>query len=453
MTTLTHRYGPQGACRELFRARDPEVLLSGPAGTGKSRATLEKLHLQMLKYPRARGLILRKTQASLGSTALVTWREHVATEALLTGEVQYYGGSAEEPPQYRYRNGSKIMLGGMDNPTKIMSSEYDVIYVQEAIELSEGDWDAASTRLRNGRMPYQQLMADTNPSTPTHWLKQRCNRGTCRIIESRHTDNPVLFDAFGQLTERGRAYMAALDRLTGPRLARLRDGMWVAAEGQIFEGWDDAVHLIDRFEPPADWPRIWAVDFGFTHPFVWQEWVVDPDGRLILYREIFHTKRLVEDHARTIMSLVSEPIEGYVHPADERRRAYHGRRWTSPYPIALICDHDAEGRATLEAELGMSTTKANKTVSRGLEAVASRLKLAGDGRPRLMIMRDAVVERDPELAERMQPTCTVEEIPGYVWLDHVKKEEPIKIADDGCDTMRYVVADQDLTPVVQVRWG
>ena len=34
-------YGPRGAAAELFGCRDPEVLIEGPAGTGKTRAVLE----------------------------------------------------------------------------------------------------------------------------------------------------------------------------------------------------------------------------------------------------------------------------------------------------------------------------------------------------------------------------------------------------------------------------
>lgn len=43
MRALTeHRYAPVGSAAELFAARDTEVVLSGSAGTGKSRACLEK---------------------------------------------------------------------------------------------------------------------------------------------------------------------------------------------------------------------------------------------------------------------------------------------------------------------------------------------------------------------------------------------------------------------------
>lgn len=147
-TVLEHRYRPRGAARSLFEDQRSEILLSGPAGTGKSRACLEKLHAAALKHAGMRGLVLRKTLVSLGSTALVTWRTYVVAEALEAGTVVYYGGSAEEPPQYRYDNGSVVVIGGLDKPTRIMSSEYDMIYVQEAIELTAEDWESVLTRLR-----------------------------------------------------------------------------------------------------------------------------------------------------------------------------------------------------------------------------------------------------------------------------------------------------------------
>ncbi|HZB28946.1 MAG TPA: phage terminase large subunit [Streptosporangiaceae bacterium] len=459
IATVTHTYQPRGAAKQLLENRAPEILLSGPAGTGKSRACLEKLHLQALKYPGMRALIVRKTQVSLGSTALVTWREHVAKEALAHGEVRWYGGSQQEAAQYRYRNGSTITVGGMDKATKIMSSEYDVCFVQEAIELIEDDWEAITTRLRNGRLPYQQLMADTNPAQPTHWLKQRCDRGATRFLESRHEDNPIYFTDAGTMTEAGRAYIEGkLDKLTGVRYLRLRKGLWVAAEGLIYEGWDPALHLVDRFPIPDAWPRWWSVDFGYTHPFVLQNWAEDPDGRLFLYREIFHTRRLVEDHAKQILSIVTEPVPGVAQLEDEplATAIAHGRRrWIEPPPRAVICDHDAEGRATLQKHLGMSTVPANKKVLAGLQAGQSRLKVAGDGRPRLAILRDSVVERDQQLVDDKRPACTAEEIPGYVWA--VKpggqlKEEPVKDQDDGCDALRYVVAHRDLRGRPNIRW-
>jgi PBSX family phage terminase large subunit len=432
-----HRYRPEGACAELFERRDPEVLVSGPAGTGKSRACLEKLHLMALLNPGMRGLIVRKTAVSLTSTALVTWRNFVVKEALATGLVTYYGGSGEEPAQYRYNNGSTIMVCGMDKSTRVMSSEYDLIYVQEAIELTQDDWEALTTRLRNGVVSFQQLIADTNPSTPTHWLKKRCDAGSTALLNSRHEDNPTLFDAGGALSEYGREYIAKLDALTGVRLLRLRKGQWAAAEGMIYaDEWNERIHVIDRFDIPEDWTRYWVVDFGYRHPFVCQWWAEDPDGRLYRYREIFHTGRLVEDHARKMLDQVRPDESG---------------PWIEPRPRAVICDHDAEGRATLEKHLGMSTSPAKKSVTDGIQAVQARLRISGDGRPRLYFLRKSLVEVDNELVSINAPTCTEEEIPGYVWADKLK-EEPVKEQDDGCDALRYMVAYRDLKSRSRVRF-
>lgn len=450
---ITRNYRPRGAAKQLFTIRSAEVLLSGPAGTGKSRAALEKLHLQAMKYPGMRGLILRKTQVSLTSTTLVTWREHVAKEALASGIVHFYGGSKQEAAQYRYSNGSAITIGGMDNPTKIMSSDYDIVYVGEAIELSVNDWEAATTRLRNGKMPYQQLIADTNPDVPHHWLNLRCDTGQTVKLESRHADNPVYVNDDGTYTERGEDYIVGkLAKLTGPRRDRLFLGKWVSAEGVIYDGYDPAVHLLDRFDIPAEWARYLVVDFGYTNPFVCQWWAVDGDGRAYLYREIYRSQRLVEDHAKDIIGACTKRHPDYVHPAGTDRLPYHGRIWKEPRPRALICDHDAEGRATLEKHLGMSTTPALKTVTEGIQAAQARLKLAGDGRPRLLLLRDAVVFRDKTLAEAGKPTSSTEEILGYVWSDTQRKEEPVKQDDHGMDAMRYFIAHQDMAPRPGVRW-
>lgn len=436
--TLTHRYEPHGAARALLECRAPEVVMSGPAGTGKSLAALTKMHLLALRNPGMRGLMVRKTLASLGSTGLVTWREQVVKEAVEAGIVAFYGGSRQEAAAYRYSNGSTIVMGGLDRATRIMSSEYDVAFLQEATEATEDDWESITTRLRNGRISYQQLMADCNPGPPTHWLKARCDRGQTLMLESRHEDNPMLYQG-GGLTERGEAYMAKLDALTGVRYHRLRRGLWVAAEGVIYEGWDPAVHLIPRTRLPKDWVRWWSVDFGYVHPFVLQRWAVDGDGRAYLYAERYLTGCLVEDHARAVLEEVAP-----------------GGVWREPRPRGIICDHDAEGRATLERHLGMSTIAATKTVKPGIEAVMARLRPAGDGKPRLFIMRDACARRDPVQVDAKKPACTAEEIPGYIWAPapdgRQAKEEPMKADDDGVDCMRYLAAELDLAARPRVRF-
>lgn len=402
-------YEPRGAARELFARRDPEVLIEGPAGTGKTLSVCVKAIRIADKYPGARVLFVRKTRASLSETVLVTLERDVFGPQSPT----IRGSHRSHRDSYRFDNGSSIVLGGLDKVEKIMSGEYDLICLFEATEATENDWESLLTRLRSNVVPYQQAIADCNPGPPTHWLNQRAASGRMARLCSRHPDNPTVTPE----------YLANLEALTGVRRDRFYLGHWSAAEGAVYDEFDSRVHVIDPFPIQLEWPRYRSIDFGYSNPFVCQWWARDDDGRLYLYREIYRTETLVEDHAEEIKQL----------GAGERIQ----RTWA---------DHDAEDRATLHRR-GIMTTAARKDVSPGIQAVKRRLALAGDGKPRLYFVRNAVVGQDAALREAKRPCSTLEEFDSYVWPasreGRAEKEEPIKDSDHGMDAMRYMVYGQD----------
>jgi hypothetical protein len=394
--SLISSYQPFGAAAELFASDAAEFVLEGAAGTGKSRACLEKLHRCAMEHAGMRALIVRKTRTSLTQTGLVTFERQVLP---VDSGIKLRSNEQE----YRYPNGSVIAVDGLDRPTKVMSAEYDLIFVQEATEVSEYDWEMLSTRLRNGIMPYQQLIGDCNPDAPSHWLKRRADAGKTTMRASHHEDNPMLFDQDRkEWTQKGKEYIVRLEQLSGVRYQRLRLGLWVQAEGIVYESFNRAVHIV-----------------------VCQFWAEDECGRLYRYREIYKTKRLVEDHARHILELAKD----------------------EPRPAAIICDTDAEDRATLERHLKMQTVPAFKSVSPGIQAVESRLRLQADGKPRLFLLRDSLVERDELLQENKKPCSTEEEIESYVWdtaAERPRGEQPVKKDDHGVDALRYLCAELDL---------
>lgn len=421
-------YKPRGAARELFSCKDPEILLAGPAGTGKSRAVLEKLYALAEKYPGMRGAIVRKTRESITEAALVTWEDKVVpAHHPVTRGIQ-----RRMRQVYKFPNGSEIAVGGMDKATKILSTERDFIYVQEATELEENDWEYLTTRLRNGVMPYQQIVGDCNPDRPSHWLYQRCQSGATTLLESRHEDNPTIWDVNAQnWTNQGAIYISRLDRLTGARKSRLRYGRWVTAEGTVYEGWDPVLHTKPNIPLPKAWRRIWSLDFGFTNPFVGQCWAVDDDGRLWLEWEVYRTQRLVKDHAADMLSRAgAELLAGSIDWEKGIR------------PTEVVCDHDAEGRATFEEVTGLHTIPANKAIQDGIQVVADRLRIQEDGKPRLFLLKDSLVYRDPLLLETKKPTCTEIEFDAYQWAKGVdgkpNKEEPLDADNHGLDAVRYV---------------
>ncbi len=438
-------YDPRGGARALLFCRERECVMDGPANTGKSYAGLWKGHLAALKYPGMHGLLLRKTFVSLKASTLVTFKERVLGP---NSPVRFWSAKGDEAAHYAYPNGSKLYVGGMDNAAKIMSTEYDWFLWDEANEGTVDEWEALQTRLRYGKMPYQQGVACVNPQNPQHWLNQRANpksetydRDQHRMLRilSRHEDNPTVTPE----------YLHMLSQLTGVRRLRLYLGEWAAADGMVYEdSWDAKLNIVDRAtisnRPndlygdcgiPHDWPRYIVVDFGYTlqHPFVCRWYAEDGQGALYMYREIYMTNRLVQDHAADILKY---------------------SRWGAtpngdPLPRAFLSDHDAEGRATLERHLMRRIQLANKHIGvvEGIQLVAARMRPAGDGRPRLFYLRDSLVERDRALTEAKRPTCGADEVESYIWRPPSNmlraKDEVEKDNDHAMDCDRYLCVHLD----------
>ncbi len=416
-------FTPYGKAEDYFYSKQPEIIISGPYDTGKTITALNKMNLLMSLFPKSRGLMVRKTYKSLINSAVVTFEEKVHGNKIDTPSYPVKKLGKSKPEWYDYPNGSRLVLGGLDNPAKTLSAEYDFIYVNQVEELLEDEWQSLTRAAsgRSGHSPYTQVMGDCNPDVPNHWI---LTRERISFYESRHEDNPTIYDQdTGELIAPGR--IETLDAMTGVRKKRGRYGLWVGRAGQVYE-FDPAVHLIDRFDIPGNWRRYMAIDFGYTNPFVCQWWAENGDGVLYMYREIYMSKRTVKTHSR--------PIREFIH----------GTRFED-----TVADHDAEDRATLH-ENGIITRPADKRISVGIEKVQERLKIQSNGKPRLFILRDSLVEVDESLKSNNRPYSTVSEFPGYVWPEikaqRAADEKPIKSDDHGMDAMRYMVMLVDNPP-------
>lgn len=419
------KYEPKGASLALFSDRSEEVCLVGPAGTGKSLSILHKMHLALSKYPLAKAVMARKTRASMTNSCLDMFQRHVLKPP---DKVHFH----KQDQCFYYPNGSLLAIVGMDDPERILSTDWDMIYIQEVTELTENDYEVCTTRLRSFVMPYQQMLSDCNPSKPTHWVKKRIDKGQLKMLLSYHTDNPRLYDArHKKWTEQGSAYIGKLERLSGVRRSRFYLGQWVAAEGLVYPGWNPDIHLILRKNLPASsskWPRYWSHDWGHTHPLVWQEWIENPDnGQLIRTREIYRTGMLVEDLARELYGMTSGEYT----------------------PRAIICDHDAEDRKILERHTTYLTLPAYKAINTGIQAVTKRLEpdWCAEG-PGLLFVRDSTINEDMLLKEMGSPTSTEGEFDGYIWPKKKKEDDPNRRTDEvpvdkdnhGMDATRYIVS-------------
>jgi len=326
MTALVNPLQFYGANYRAIQCREPEVMLSGPADTGKTLALLTKWHACACWYPGASLVIARKQLTDVYSTVLQTFTKKVIHRELEAGIITAYGG--EKPQWFDYRNGSRIWIAGLDKAGKVLSAEHDGIYTNQAEELSLPDWEILTTRTtgRAGNMPYSQTIGDCNPGPPTHWIRTRAQSGQLTLLQSTHYDNPEIYDpATGELTEQGQRRLARLRGLSGARLLRLYHGLWAAPEGAIYSVFDEEKHRVKAFDIPATWPRFVGIDpVGAYIAAVWI--ALDPRNNILnVYREYLGPFGVpTRQHAQNILQLSEgETVFYWVvgQPAERQPRA------------------------------------------------------------------------------------------------------------------------------------
>lgn len=507
-------YTPHGAARALWDCRDREILLEGPAGTGKTVAVLQYCNWLCEHYPGVRILWCRDTLQSLRESVLVTWEERVLwpDHPAIGNQTRAYRTG------YTYPNGAQIVLHGLSEPARTYSAEYDVVVLFEgANEVMDPEpWIKLLRVNRHWGMPWQQMIADTNPGAATHWLNVRADEWCCRVcgdglegpesvcgrmdqdegrvcggsarrrmrrLLSRHRDNPELWDhRAGRWTERGREYLAGLRGMHGATRRRLLDGVWCSHQGQVWSNWDRAVHLVtgrlwraddtgEYLLAVTDWGSgvpvsgapielKWFVggqDAGYVNPGCAQVWGFDADGRGYMVSELYRTGQT---------------------------RAWWAEQWADIYRttpvVRVIHDHDPElaeqiNRALRHAsgrdDLPALATPADKvrrgTEMAGIDEVRTRLDPRPDGTRGLYVLRDN--HRGPRergLVQARRPIGLAEEVEGYVYpsgsdgkpvpRDRAEDPDP-QCPNHACDTTRYVfrwVKDRDLSgpPAPEPAW-
>lgn len=407
------KYTPVGNASALWKCDAKEVLCFSGAGTGKTRAALEKVALACRKYPGCRVLLTRATRASMTESTLVTLERDVLVTA--TGKPEPWVGQVLRRVRQSYRlpNGSEIVVAGMDTPDRLLSTEFDYAVIEEATEVTQEGYELVLSRLRNGVARIQQAICLCNPTSPLHWLHERMSAGTMVPVIFTHKDNPRWWSESAQdWTKEGREYIeGTLGRLTGVRRARLLEGKWAAAEGLVYDNFDRAVNVRGPVAPTVR--RVVGVDDGFTHPFVALLAEVDGDGRIHIAGERYQSG-LRETQK---VELVRELVAG------------------DAYTVVVVDPAAASLRASLR-HAGLAVVEANNDVLPGIGRVHDRMAVAGDGYPRLTIAAEC--------------SNLLKELETYQWNDKTVREQPVKEYDDAADALRYATMQIDRSDVSRV---
>lgn len=424
----------RGAALELVRCKDREVILSGPADTGKSFGGCYKAHLICSCVPMVQGAILRKTYSSMPGSILMTYWKLAKPQG-----VRVIGG--EYPTKYIYPNGSVIWIGGMDNPDRVLSSERDFIYTCQTEEFTLNEWEYITTRCsgRGAVIRNTQAFGDCNPGGSRHWIKLRAAEGKLRLLSSQHIENPTLYDVRGNLIDDEQVHnrMAVLDGLSGVRRLRLRDGIWATAEGAVFDIFNANVtgvisdHVQKRGTSDV---RHWKLcqDHGYNNPATLLLVGDDDDNHRHVYRE-FYGSGILEADMVFMASLFNKfPMQAAGHATKEELTALSFDKEYEKLPLAQVrCEKNAVDDASpgLIAALrvaGVHAVGGKGKILDGIHAIQNRLKVQGDGRPRLTV----------------DPSCInlINEFESHVWdtKGTSQKDTPLDKDNHAIAALRYL---------------
>ena len=285
-----------GGYGDFWRFKGRYRVCKGSRASKKSKTMALWVIYNMMLYPLANTLVVRKTFATLRDScyADLKW----ATYRLGVSHLWDFTTS----PLYAIYNptGQRIFFRGLDDPMKITSISVPQGYlcwcwIEEAYEIDkEEDFDMLDESIR-GDIPsslFKQITLTFNPWSSTHWMKKRFFDVQDDNILAKTTN--YLCNEW--LDESDRQKFEDMKERNPKRYKVAGLGDWGIDGGQVFEEFvDDPSHYEDRcythvippFTPPQEW-RIWrSFDFGYAKPFSCAWWAVDYDGRLYRILELY----------------------------------------------------------------------------------------------------------------------------------------------------------------------
>jgi len=412
----------QAIILDQYNRLDPQhLIMEGAVRSGKTflNNLLFMAHVARFPKPTRSFILTGRTIGSIERNVIAPMEEASGRTIQLNNYNQFAWG------QHR------ICCFGTDNENSFKAMQGMTSHGWYANEVTTHHPNSIIEAFQRTSGPGFKIFWDTNPDHPYHSVKvdfidrsgERSEDGKLLIL-SHHfalTDNEFLTPEYIEQVKRTSPAGMWYDR-------RIK-GLWVAAEGIIYEGFDRTKHTCKPFKIPNDWQRVRGIDFGTVHPFVMLWGAVDPDGRLYIYREYFRTHTLITDHAKKIKELSGMKFDDAGKVTDKGEKYI----WT-------VSDHDAQERLEYESH-DIPTKPANKAVKLGIEYTAQRMAEQIDGRPRVIIFDEC--------------TELIRQIGTYRWRPYEEgkpyKEEPLKVDDDGPDVLRYMITelDHNSSPIIK----
>ncbi len=308
-----------------------------------------------------------------------------------------------------------------DAESKIRGATFAGAYCDEANLYPQSVFNQLMARMS---IRGAKCFCNCNPDNPYHWFY------TDYITNDTIKDKKVWQFLMDDNLSLDQEYIESLKQMyTGVWYERMIEGKWVAAEGRIYDMFDDKTHMIDTqafikssgLNPKAiKW--IVGCDYGTATVMSWGLYGRLPNGVYLKVKEYYYDAMKMK-------------VQKTDHEFAEEFDAWLKKSGVKPW--AIFCDPSAASWKTELMRRGYVVLNANNDVVNGIRQVATMLNTG-----KFYIDKSCV--------------NTKMEYSTYSWDPMAQKQgkdRPIKEHDHTCDTDRYVVYTDTLNGMSGVYRG
>lgn len=263
--------------------------VKGSRGSKKSTTTAQWIIYNMMKYPLANTLVLRRVFNTHKDS---TWTQlKWATNNLGVSHLWHFSKS---PLEATYKpTGQKILFRGLDDPMSITSITVEKGYLcwgwfEEAFQvMNEDDFNKIDMSIR-GELPpgyFKQITLTFNPWSEKHWLKKR--------FFDNPDDNTLALTTNYMCNEwLGEDDIKLFESIkkNNPRRYKIEGlGEWGIAEGLVYENFEELEFDVEEISKRPGVISLFGLDFGYTNdPTAFIALLVDKaNSAIYIFDEIY----------------------------------------------------------------------------------------------------------------------------------------------------------------------
>lgn len=250
----------------FWRFRGRYRVVKGSRASKKSKTTALWFIVNLMKYPQANALVIRKTYRTIKDSCYteLKWAVHRLG-------VDAWWDFRLNPLEATYKpTGQKIYFRGLDDPLKVTSITVDVgalcwAWLEEGYEVTrEDDFNILDESIR-GEVPeglFKQWTITFNPWNEHSWLKKRFFDAPpspeVLAMTTNYMCNEWLDKADLKLFEE-------MKQRNPRRYAVAGLGNWGIVEGLIYENWHEEAFSLDAVRKLPGVVSCFGLDFGYTN--------------------------------------------------------------------------------------------------------------------------------------------------------------------------------------------